>query len=55
MTNTTDFDTIEPTNPVLTVAPSKEETEMLRLTRKVTAGIVRILHRKPLSAGMVIP
>ena len=42
MTNTTNFDTIEPTNPVLTVAPSKEETEMLGATEKVTALYCRL-------------
>ena len=34
MTNAKKFDTIGPTNPVLTVAPSKEETEMLGATEK---------------------
>ena len=42
MTNTTNFDTIEPTNPVLTVAPSKEETEMLGATEKITALYCRL-------------
>ena len=42
MTNTTNFDTIEPTNPLLTVAPSKEETEMLRATEKITALYCRL-------------
>ena len=42
MTNTTNFDTIEPTNPVLTVAPSKEEIEMLGATEKITALYCRL-------------
>ena len=42
MTNTTIFDTIEPTNPVLTVAPLKEETEMLGATEKITALYCRL-------------
>ena len=42
MTNTTNFDTIEPTNPVLTVAPLKEETEMLGATEKITALYCRL-------------
>lgn len=32
MTNTQILDTIDATNPVLTVAPFKEETEMLGAT-----------------------
>ena len=32
MTNSQNLGTIEPTNPVLAVAPLKEETEMLRAT-----------------------
>lgn len=39
MTNAKNFDTIEPTNPVLTVAPSKEETEMLGATEKSLLSI----------------
>ena len=42
MTNAKNFDTIEPTNPVLTVAPSKEETEMLGATEKITALYCRL-------------
>ena len=42
MTNTTNFDTIEPTNPVLTVAPLKEETEMLGATERITALYCRL-------------
>ncbi len=42
MTNAKNFDTMEPTNPVLTVAPSKEETEMLGATEKITALYCRL-------------
>ena len=43
MTNTEIFDTIDTTNPVLTVAPSKEETEMLgATTNKITALYCRL-------------
>lgn len=43
MTNTEKFDTIDTTNPVLTVAPSKEETEMLgATTNKITALYCRL-------------
>ena len=42
MTNAKNFDTIEPINPVLTVAPSKEETEMLGATEKITALYCRL-------------
>ena len=34
MTNSQNLGTIEATNPVLAVAPLKEETEMLRATDK---------------------
>lgn len=34
--------TIEATNPVLTVAPLKEDTEMLRATEKITALYCRL-------------
>lgn len=37
MTNSQNLGTIEATNPVLAVAPLKEETEMLRATDKITA------------------
>jgi site-specific DNA recombinase len=37
MTNSQNLGTIEATNPVLAVAPLKEETEMLRATEKITA------------------
>ena len=43
MTNAQDFDTINATNPVLTVAPVKEETEMLgATTNKNTALYCRL-------------
>ncbi len=42
MTNSQIFGTIEATNPVLTVAPFKEETEMLGATDKITALYCRL-------------
>ena len=42
MTNTEFLGTIEATNPVLAVAPLKEETEMLRATDKITALYCRL-------------
>lgn len=42
MTNTESLGTIEATNPVLAVAPLKEETEMLRATEKITALYCRL-------------
>ena len=42
MTNTQISDTINATNPVLTVAPIKEETEMLGATEKITALYCRL-------------
>ena len=42
MTNTGNLGTIEATNPVLAVAPLKEETEMLRATDKITALYCRL-------------
>ena len=42
MTNTANFDIINATNPVLTVAPIKEETEMLGATNKITALYCRL-------------
>ena len=42
MTNTQSLGTIESTNPVLAVAPLKEETEMLRATDKITALYCRL-------------
>ena len=38
MTEIQKFDIIETANPVLTVAPIEEETEMLGATDKITAG-----------------
>lgn len=42
MTTAKQLAIIEPTNPVLTVAPDKEETEMLRATEKITALYCRL-------------
>ena len=42
MTNSQILGTIEATNPVLTVAPFKEETEMLGATNKITALYCRL-------------
>ena len=42
MTNALSPAIIETSNPVLTVAPSKEETEMLRATEKITALYCRL-------------
>ena len=42
MTNTQNLGTIEPTNPVLTVAPPKEDTEMYGATDKITALYCRL-------------
>lgn len=42
MTNSQNLGTIEATNPVLAVAPLKEETEMLRATDKITALYCRL-------------
>lgn len=42
MTNSQTLVTIEATNPVLAVAPLKEETEMLRATDKITALYCRL-------------
>ena len=42
MTNSKTLGTIEATNPVLAVAPLKEETEMLRATDKITALYCRL-------------
>ena len=42
MTNTQSLGTIEPTNPVLTVAPPKEDTEMYGATDKITALYCRL-------------
>ena len=42
MKNSQNLGTIEATNPVLAVAPLKEETEMLRATEKITALYCRL-------------
>ena len=42
MTNSQTLGTIEATNPVLALAPLKEETEMLRATDKITALYCRL-------------
>ena len=42
MTNTKNLGTIEPTNPVLTVAPQKEHTETYGATEKITALYCRL-------------
>ena len=42
MTNARNLGTIEAANPVLAVAPLKEETEMLRATDKITALYCRL-------------
>ena len=42
MTNNQNLGTIEPTNPVLTVAPPKEDTEMYGATDKMTALYCRL-------------
>ena len=42
MTNAQNLGTIKPTNPVLTVAPPKEDTEMYGATEKITALYCRL-------------
>ena len=42
MTNTQSLGTIEATNPVLTVAPPKEDSEMNGATNKITALYERL-------------
>ena len=42
MTNTESLGTIEVTNPVLTVAPPKEDSEMNGATNKITALYCRL-------------
>ena len=42
MTNSQTLGTIEATNPVLTVAPPKEDTEMYGATDKITALYCRL-------------
>ena len=48
MTNNQNLGTIEPTNPVLTVAPPKEDTEMYGATEKITALYPRLSHEDEL-------
>ena len=50
MTNTQNLGTIEPTNPVLTVAPPKDDTEMYGATDKMTA-LYRRLSQEDDRAG----
>ena len=38
MTNEKSYVNMEPSNPVQTVAPEKEETELIRATDKITAS-----------------
>ena len=54
MTNTKNLGTIEPTNPVLTVAPQKEDTEMYGATEKITALYCR-LSQEDDRAGESLP
>ena len=49
MTNNKTFDTIPLTNQDLTVAPVKEETEMLRATDKITALYCRLSQEDALT------
>ena len=42
MNNDTSFDIIQESNPVQTVAPTKEDNEMLRATEKITALYCRL-------------
>ena len=42
MNNDTSFDIIQESNPVQTVAPTKEDDEMLRATEKITALYCRL-------------
>ena len=42
MTNTESLGTIKATNPVLTVAPPKEDSEMNGATNKITALYCRL-------------
>ena len=51
MTNQAEFDILTPTNPVQTVAPEKEETEMLRATDKITALYCRLSQEACYVAG----
>ena len=49
MTNNKTFDTISLTNQELSVAPMKEETEMLRATDKITALYCRLSQEDALA------
>ena len=49
MTNSQTLGTIKATNPVLAVAPLKEETEMLRATDKITALYCRLSQEDALT------
>ena len=49
MTNNKTFDTISLTNQELTVAPMKEEREMLRATDKITALYCRLSQEDALA------
>lgn len=48
MTNEESYVTMEPTNPVQTVAPEKEETELIRATDKITALYCRLSNEDSL-------
>ena len=48
MTNEKGYVTMEPTNPVQTVAPEKEETELIRATDKITALYCRLSNEDSL-------
>ena len=49
MTNDAFSDIMEASNSVLTVAPSKEDTEMLRATEKITALYCRLSQEDALA------
>ena len=49
MTNHFDDDIMNPTNPVQTVAQSKEDTEMSRATNKITALYCRLSQEDALA------
>ena len=48
MTNEEGYVNIEPSNPVQTVAPEKEETELIRATDKITALYCRLSNEDSL-------
>lgn len=54
MTNSQNLGTIEATNPVLAVAPFKEETEMLRATEK-SPHYTADFRRRTLTRAIAIP